>query len=228
MQISNLDQIVRIACAMLCGAIVGWERERREKAAGLRTHMFVCLGSALLMVVSSFGFADAISKGVVVLDPSRIAAQVVSGIGFLGAGVIWFNRNKVRGLDTAAGIWTTSAVGLAAGAGMYVPAFSVTASVLLMNMLLKPIEQRLFPRRKDGHLLIALSEESNMDDIRRVVDEAGLKIRSVRLVQDADNGSVGLDVNGPKSLDWLSLIQRVQNVTGVHSVSFNEPYLESD
>ena len=112
--------IVRLCVAGLCGTIIGLDREYRVKDAGFRTHFLVALGSALIMIVSQYGFEDFLAThDGLRLDPSRIAAQVVSGISFLGAGVIFKNGNSIRGLTTAAGMWGTSAIGMAVGAGMY-------------------------------------------------------------------------------------------------------------
>lgn len=108
---------IRLLVATLLSAIVGMERERLERAAGLRTHAMVGLGAALFMVLSAFGFHDILGNPNVVLDPSRMAAQIVSGIGFLGAGLIIFQREVVRGLTTAASVWVVAAVGAAASAG---------------------------------------------------------------------------------------------------------------
>ncbi|EIT83701.1 hypothetical protein A374_19315 [Fictibacillus macauensis ZFHKF-1] len=113
------DYIIRLALAGLLGAIIGFEREFRSKEAGLRTHFLVAAGSALMMIVSKYGFSDMLGDQDVALDPSRIAAQVVSGIGFLGAGMIIIQRQSVRGLTTAAGMWATSGIGLTIGAGLY-------------------------------------------------------------------------------------------------------------
>jgi len=117
--------------AALLGGAVGLEREYRDKAAGFRTHFLVALGSALFMIISAYGFAEALTTTEHRLDVSRIAAQVVSGIGFIGAGTIIFQKNVVRGLTTAASIWVTAAIGLACGAGMYVLAAAATMFVLL-------------------------------------------------------------------------------------------------
>ena len=110
---------LRLLLAALLGSVIGINRGRLEWAAGLRTHMLVCVGSALAIIVSAFGFFDVLGQPNIVLDPSRIAAQVVSGISFLGAGVIFKNGSSIRGLTSAAGMWGTAAVGMAIGAGMY-------------------------------------------------------------------------------------------------------------
>lgn len=115
----NFDFVLRLLVAGILGAIIGLDREYRAKEAGYRTHFLVSLGSALIMIVSQYGFQDIIKENSVSLDPSRVAAQVVSGIGFIGAGTIILQKQIVRGLTTAAGIWATAGIGLAVGAGMY-------------------------------------------------------------------------------------------------------------
>ena len=125
MDATYIDLTIRLSLALLLGGAIGIEREYRAKEAGFRTHFLVALGSALFSVVSQFGF------GVDLKDSSRVAAQVVSGIGFLGAGTIIFQKNVVRGLTTAAGLWVTAAIGLACGTGMYVAAALTTVMVLL-------------------------------------------------------------------------------------------------
>ncbi|MBR0488835.1 MAG: MgtC/SapB family protein [Prevotella sp.] len=127
----TFDFILRIFVAALLGGVIGLEREYRDKSAGFRTHFLVALGSALFMVVSAYGFEGALVTENHRLDVSRIAAQVVSGIGFIGAGMIIFQKNAIRGLTTAAGVWVTAAIGLTCGAGMYVLALSSTFMVLL-------------------------------------------------------------------------------------------------
>ena len=147
--ISQLEIVSRLLLAALLGSIVGIERERLSWAAGLRTHMLVAVGAALVMVVSAFGFADIQNAKNVSLDPSRVAAQVVSGIGFLGAGSIVLRGEIIRGLTTAASLWVVAAVGLAVGGGMYVAAIAATAIVLAILAGLKPIE-RFFAARRLG------------------------------------------------------------------------------
>lgn len=127
----TLDFILRIFIAALLGGAVGLEREYRDKAAGFRTHFLVALGSSLFMIISAYGFSDALVSTEHRLDVSRVAAQVVSGIGFIGAGTIIFQKNAVRGLTTAASIWVTAAIGLACGAGMFELAAAATFLVLL-------------------------------------------------------------------------------------------------
>ena len=137
-----LSFLVRLLAALVCGALIGLERTKRSKEAGIRTHCIIACASALIMVISKYGFADMVDAagaplaGTRGVDPSRIAAQVVSGISFLGAGVIFKNGNTVKGLTTAAGIWATAGVGMACGAGMYGVAFLVTFLILLVQLLM--------------------------------------------------------------------------------------------
>jgi putative Mg2+ transporter-C (MgtC) family protein len=120
-------QIGEIAAAFALSSLIGLEREIRQKSAGLRTHTLVGVGAALFILVSKYGFMDVLSKNEVVLDPSRVAAQVVSGIGFIGGGLIFVRRDSVQGLTTAAIVWVTAAIGMACGAGLFLLAAVVTA-----------------------------------------------------------------------------------------------------
>ena len=125
------EYILSIFIAALLGGVIGLEREYREKAAGFRTHFLVGLGAALFMILSAHGFDSIIGTPGIRLDPSRIASQVVTGIGFIGAGTIIFQQHKVEGLTTAAGLWVTAAIGMAAGSGMYLLATAATVLVLI-------------------------------------------------------------------------------------------------
>lgn len=141
-----IEFILRIFVAALLGGIIGLDREYRAKDAGFRTHFLVALGSSLFMVMSQYGFSDILTSNNVSLDPSRIASQVVTGIGFIGAGTIIFQKQMVRGLTTAAGLWVTSAIGLACGSGMYIIASIATILSLIcleaFNTLLKRFSAR--------------------------------------------------------------------------------------
>jgi putative Mg2+ transporter-C (MgtC) family protein len=141
----TLEFSLRLLLAGALGAVVGLDREYRAKEAGYRTHFLVSLGSALMMIVSQYGFMDVLhTEGVLIrLDPSRIAAQVVTGIGFIGAGTIIFQKQIVRGLTTAAGIWATSGIGLAVGAGMYTLGIAATALTLVGLELLSHLFKSL-------------------------------------------------------------------------------------
>ncbi|WP_321914349.1 MULTISPECIES: MgtC/SapB family protein [unclassified Paraburkholderia] len=155
--IGNWELISRLVLAALLGSVIGFERERLSWAAGLRTHMLVCVGSALIMLVSAYGFADVLKEDHVVLDPSRMAAQVVSGIGFLGAGSILLRGEIVRGLTTAASLWSVAAVGLAVGGGLYTGAIAATVIILIILAGIKPLERRFITFRQRRQLTLLVS-----------------------------------------------------------------------
>lgn len=132
----QLEYLLRILGAALCGLIVGYERENHLKTAGIRTHTIVALASAVMMIISKYGFDDILSRTHVGLDPSRIAAGIVTAIGFLGAGVIFRRNISVSGLTTAAGIWATLGIGMAFGAGMYALGIMTTICIIIIQFLL--------------------------------------------------------------------------------------------
>ena len=142
--------IIRILVATALGAVIGLDREYRTKAAGFRTHVLVALGSALFMIISVHGFDDLPKDQMTLrMDPARIAAQVVTGIGFIGAGTIIFQKNVVKGLTTAAGLWVTAAVGMACGVGMYTLAVVSTIIVLLCFEAFNAFLHKMRGKRED-------------------------------------------------------------------------------
>jgi putative Mg2+ transporter-C (MgtC) family protein len=136
-------QTGELSLALLLSALIGLEREIRQKSAGLRTHTLVGVGAALFMLISKYGFTDVLEPGRVVLDPSRVAAQIVTGVGFLGAGLIFVKRDSVRGLNTAAAVWVTAAIGAAAGAGLPILAAMTTVLYFVVAMAFPQITRRL-------------------------------------------------------------------------------------
>jgi putative Mg2+ transporter-C (MgtC) family protein len=143
MHTTEWELLWRLGLALVLSTVIGLEREYRQKSAGLRTYTLVGLGSALFLLVSEFGFFDELERGRVVLDPSRVAAQIVSGIGFIGGGLIFDRQDAVRGLTTAAGVWLVAAVGMAAGAGLPVLATASTLAYLLVTSTYPTLARRL-------------------------------------------------------------------------------------
>lgn len=183
--IDTQQTIIRLVIAAAAGSIIGFERERLQWAAGLRTHMLVCVGSCLVMIVSAFGFSDILGQKNVVLDPSRIAAQVVSGIGFLGAGTILLRGEVVRGLTTAASLWAVAAIGLAVGAGLFVAALTTTGIVLLILAGIKPIEEMY--RDKMQTRRITVSAQRGTVTLATLHDTIGARASRVKqFVQQQD------------------------------------------
>lgn len=180
--------ILRLALASIFGALVGLERERKNWSAGLRTHMMVSVGSCLVMLVSAFGFSDILGTAHVELDPSRIAAQVISGIGFIGAGTIMFlNRRVIRGLTTASGLWTVAAIGLATGGGMYFAAGITTFIALIILWGLQQIEQKYFRKTRHTRLkIIALSQAGGVDFMKELIEKNHLVIQDISLKKEIE------------------------------------------
>ncbi len=175
------DILIRLLLACLFGALIGLERERKNWAAGIRTHMMVCVGSCLIMIVSAFGFSDILGTDHVDLDPSRIAAQVVSGIGFIGAGAILFQKQgggTIRGLTTAAGLWTVAAIGLATGGGLYFAASATTVIAIIILWALQPIEYALLKKYKQTTLRIVTTINNNEALLNKLFNETELKIHN--------------------------------------------------
>ncbi|HEX8270584.1 MAG TPA: MgtC/SapB family protein [Flavobacterium sp.] len=185
------EVLLRLLLAALFGAVVGLERERKEWAAGagMRTHMMVCLGACLAMMVSSFGFMDIINHPHVSLDPSRVAAQVVSGIGFLGAGTILFLKPAtVKGLTTASGLWTIAAIGLATGGGMYFAASAATVLALVILWGMQVVQMKLMMKSAKRCLVVTTSNKDATNDLLNMVWAAPLLEVSAVNVEGATAG----------------------------------------
>lgn len=225
--LSTQEIIIRLILAAVLGSAVGIERQRLEWAAGLRTHMLVCVGAALVMIVSAFGFNDILGRQSVVLDPSRVAAQVVSGIGFIGAGTILFLRPKViRGLTTAAGLWTVAAVGLAVGGGLYVAALVATAITLVILAGIKPLERRFFESKKVKGIHVSLQHGSAalhlisglLQEHHATFDEFTLHPLE-REQTDELKIVLARDVTSSKVFNVIEALRKVEGVQEVHYVN---------
>ena len=188
----NLDFFLRIFISCVCGACIGFERSRRYKEAGIRTHIIVCFAAALLMVVSKYGFADLTSaeginfNGTRGADPARIAAQVVSGISFLGAGVIFKHGSSIRGLTTAAGLWATAGIGLAIGAGMYSVGIFATVLMLILQILMHKFLVHADSLTSGQLKFTVKSEEGFMNAFRDFIKEHGVQAMESQITYHED------------------------------------------
>jgi putative Mg2+ transporter-C (MgtC) family protein len=218
--ISNADIVIRLAVAALLGSLIGFERERLMWSAGIRTHMLVSVGACLFMIVSAYGFSDATLMPHVVLDPSRIAAQVVSGIGFLGAGSILLRGNSVRGLTTAASIWSVAALGLAAGGGLYFAAIVSTAIILVILAGLKPIEEAYRARVQSCVFQMCSEHDAvSLDDLKKALRVRGGQIKRVHVAaaQDGLENST-IHLSRVSQADIQAGAARLKELPGVQSV----------
>lgn len=217
--------IARLLAALIAGAAIGLEREARRQPAGLRTHILISLGSALLMLLSIWMPQTHLDmkNG----DPGRIAAQVVSGIGFLGAGAFIKIGNNMKGLTTASSIWVVAALGLALGAGLWVPAFAALALVLLVLVFLEPIERKLFPSERLKVLQIWYDGNS-MDraGVFALLNRRAIPIQSVDALQSVRGKRTRLNllVKIPISEDLESLFGEIRKTGKVLKVQLQEKY----
>jgi putative Mg2+ transporter-C (MgtC) family protein len=220
------ESLLRLALAAVLGGLIGVERELREREAGLRTHLLVALGSALFTIVGAYGFHAFLDSGasVVRADPTRIAAQIVTGIGFLGAGAIIRQGLSVRGLTTAATLWVVAAVGLACGAGYYSAAVITTGLVLVALYPLRIMAYRILRRFRpeDGRLLVSLPAGHAPGDVIDEVERAGARISSMDVSQDADRRRLELDVVLPRGMPAPRLVARIADLADVAEVRWTD------
>ncbi|MFJ3383139.1 MULTISPECIES: MgtC/SapB family protein [unclassified Curtobacterium] len=216
----GLLQIGEVLLAFALASLIGLERQLRSKSAGMRTQTIVGTASALMLLVSKYGFSDVLVDGHVVLDPSRVAAQIVSGVGFLGAGLILTRRGAVRGLTTAASVWETAAIGMAAGAGLWLLALVVTALHFVVVFGYTALIRAL-PRSADTSLTLDVVYDAGRGVLPRVlalVTAGGWHVgRLVQQESDRDGATaVRLEVTGAREPGVL--LARLGEVEGVRVV----------
>ncbi|WP_305093073.1 MgtC/SapB family protein [Prescottella sp. R16] len=213
--------LIALGYALLLCSAIGLEREFRRKSAGIRTYAIVGVGAALFVLISKFGFGDVVAEGTVNLDPSRIAAQIVSGIGFIGAGIIFVRQDAVRGLTTAAGIWISAAVGAACGAGLPVLAAVVTVFYFVV-VYVYPRILRLVPGSRLRREPIRLRYRDGRGLLRQILQTAtdmNYAVTHVGTVRSEQDGTVRLtmDVEGRGGLTTLA--DRLASIDGVVEVT---------
>jgi putative Mg2+ transporter-C (MgtC) family protein len=224
--LTDLDMVIRLGLSFLAGAVIGIERSSRRQVAGLRTHILIAVGAALLMLLSIWLPQEfsAMKNG----DPGRIAAQVVSGIGFLGAGAILRLGNNVRGLTTAASLWLIAAVGLAIGAGMFVAAAAAEIISLITLFALDIVEKRIFPSERNK--ILELHYRRSNPDARKAVEVLktfGIRSQSMDVNQGADkdkNSRIRLLISIPDSTDIAKLARSLKSAGGIARVEIKEKY----
>lgn len=211
------DLAFRLILACILGGIIGFERKNRNKGAGMRTHALVCLGAALIMVVSKYGFGDLpdVSK----FDGSRIASQVVSGVGFLGAGIIFVRNNSISGVTTAAGIWVTSGVGLCVGAGQYFLSIIATILIITIQFLLHNIGFLAREPYRAGLKIVISNQAGIIEDIEEILKRERIEI-SILKINKAKNEDTKLDMEVvyPAGYNKIQLINRLSSQDCVISI----------
>ena len=215
--------LLRLFLAAIFGAAVGIERERKDWAAGMRTHMMVCVGSALTMMVSSFGFSDVLGSDYVELDPSRVAAQVISGIGFLGAGTILFLKPAtIKGLTTASGLWTIAGIGLATGGGMYFAAGAATVIALLILWGMQVVQKKFALKGGAKSLRITADDRAVSSQILETLWEfPSLEVTNFS-VTTSDNGfDVDVALIGINKKEMAQILDKIQELPTVSGFVWN-------
>jgi len=215
-----LDLMLRLLVSLLLGAVIGLERERQERAAGLRTVTMVSLGSCLFTIVGAYGFSQT--------DPSRVAAQIVTGIGFLGAGTIFLRKDLVRGLTTAATIWATAAIGMAAATAQYFEAVFTTLLILAVLMVLKPIERRFFKRPNEASVsLVVPRSDAEIERVRAALGGIGAFPVSLRIHElNESDDRLEIDVGLPQGRTTAELLHQLRSVEGARQILISRDLVE--
>ncbi|MFK4472384.1 putative Mg2+ transporter-C (MgtC) family protein [Paenibacillus sp. RC73] len=214
------DYLIRVMFAGLCGALIGYERKSRMKEAGIRTHFIVGIGASLMMVVSKYGFQDQTAWSNLSLDPSRIAAQVISGVGFIGAGMIFTQKNRIKGLTTAAGIWTTAGIGIAVGAGMYGLGAGVTLFILAAQSLFHSRFYQLATPSTRQVIVQVENEPGVLNRIKELLEHKKLTIHSFH-TERINNGEqliIHMVLKLSRSEGTEELLSLLQEMEGIRSV----------
>ena len=212
--------LLRLVVAVICGLAIGIERTARSKEAGMRTHAIVCFAAALMMIISKYAFTDIsepFADGVRDADAARIAAQVISGIGFLGAGIIFYKRDLLHGLTTAAGVWATAGIGLAIGAGMVITGVVATAILLATQILL---HRSIKFVRKNDHCLLRIKAKIESQETLDKINEV-LKVKRVERFKtyNTDNGNIAeIDAISLDAWEPQDLYNATKDLTFIQSV----------
>jgi putative Mg2+ transporter-C (MgtC) family protein len=218
------EELLRIALAGVLGGAIGLERELRDRDAGFRTHLLVALGSALFTLVSAYGFSDfQYGRGSgITYDPTRIAAQIVTGIGFLGAGAIIRQGISIRGLTTAATLWIAAAIGLACGAGYYSAAVTTTAVVILALWPLRIAAHRLMHviRPDEGRLSIELAADGNAAQVLHVLEQNGVRVDALEIEDAGEARLVGVTAEMPSAERTAAVLDAVKGLEDVRRVEW--------
>jgi putative Mg2+ transporter-C (MgtC) family protein len=215
------DAIVRILLVAILAGAVGVERELREQEAGLRTHMLVGIGAALFVIVGNYAWSDLVfgNRVGVVLDPSRVVAYVVTGVGFLGAGAILKNGGSIRGLTTAASLWVVAAIGVSVGAGEYALGVFATAVVLISLWPLRQLARFLGLRgHRTKRLELVLDPGTSISEIVGLVEREGLELQSTKVEEQDQARTLDIVLAG-RTDEIVGLLDRLARTAGVRSAS---------
>lgn len=220
----QLEYLLRLLIAALCGLAIGYEREIKLKDAGIKTHFIVAVGSALVMIISKYGFQDQVGLINISIDPTRIASQVISGVGFIGAGLIFIKEKSIVGLTTAAGIWTTAGIGLAIGSGLYFMGLSATIIVIIgQTFLHRQIKKVLFYTKTEILSLIIDGDPIYINEIKKIITDQNISIVKIKGTTSKNSSpliSLEIEIKVEEDFDKLNLISILQDNPIVKSIKF--------
>lgn len=225
--IDHATILIRLSLAVFHGGLIGFEREQQNHPAGLRTHILVCLGSSMIMLLSIYGFAEFAGEPNVRIDPARLATAVITGVGFLGAGTILFTGKSITGLTTAASLWVVAAIGLQIGAGFYFSAAAGTILVFITLWVFNKVEHRFLKSKKVRKLTIQAETEEELLDIvtqrlaSRSIMTQKMMLQRIRPSLDMPLcWEVKLDIVVPRTMEPKEIVAEMKQIGGVVAVSF--------
>lgn len=213
---------LRLILAAVFGAAIGLERERKDWTAGMRTHMLVCVGSTLMMMVSSFGFSDVLTDDKITLDPSRVASQIISGIGFIGAGTIMFLKPAtVLGLTTASGLWTVAGIGMATGGGMYFAASATTVLTLIILWGMQPIQKRFSKKFQQRSLIISAKPNTSPKNIiDRLLEDKSVEFANFSVTKLTDELVIELHMEQSHNPVLIKIVEELNSNPAITKISW--------
>lgn len=215
---SHLELFLRIIMAFVLGGLIGMERESMNRPAGFRTHILVCVGAALVMYTNILLTEQ--YRGIIPVDPTRIGAQVISGIGFLGAGTIIKEGVSIKGLTTAASLWTVGCLGLAIGSGFYELSLYTTVLILIVLQTFGWLESKAIKLKRDVIFYIEINNTAGqINRLNAVMDEMGCRLTNVAVSNISDDkSSIKVYIKHPKGINTFAIVDRINQIPGILSI----------
>ncbi len=216
----NLEFAIRLFAALVCGGVIGIERTKRNKGAGIKTHILVCVGATLFVILSKYGFLDIMGKEGVRVDVSRVAASVTMGVGFLGGGIIYLRGNSIQGLTTAASVWATAAIGSALGVGMYILGVSSTILIVVLQVVLHYEDALGMERTTSSRIVVVMQDDQEkFSSLKDLLHQRGIEINGIHIKKNKEASLVyTMDIRMPKNLSPSELLDIVRLSGAVKSI----------
>lgn len=216
----EVEILLRIFMACICGLLLGLERTKHQKAAGVRTYVIVALGAVIFTIISKYGFLDVLGNDGVRVDVSRVACNIVTGVGFLGAGTIFVRGDRIQGLTTSAGIWVIAAIGMAIGSGMYIIGAVATVLVLVVQTILQNIFEKRFVSKIPGKISVSMIDKvSALETVTQLFEEQEIEIYNCNMKRSKEHMiSYTFQVQMPENLNTIELVNQISDIPGVKTI----------